>query len=136
LDCRHYRDLRPYEGRTSNEVELAIRTERNLAKVNANRGRLGVENSKKMLELCSPEMFDERINGQQREMAYLYERLGMGIAMPECIPTMTSKSAAITDENAFPVTTHDESTPMVLQEIEADSEQVDDDFWGDLNDYH
>jgi putative transposase len=75
------RDLRAFGDRTRSEVEIAIRTERRLAKTNSNKDRIGKINAKKMVGLWSPEKFDERIGKQQREMKYLYERLGMTVAM-------------------------------------------------------
>ena len=81
------RNLKPYDGRTRYEVEIAIRTERRHAKVDANNGRLTKISAKKMIGLWAPEKFDERIGKQQREMKHLYGRLGMTLAMPALIST-------------------------------------------------
>jgi hypothetical protein len=80
------RNMKTLDGKTRYEWQIAIRTERRLAKVNANNDRLSKLSAKKMLGLWSPEKYDERIGKQQREMKYLYERLGMTVAMPEAIP--------------------------------------------------
>jgi hypothetical protein len=88
------RDIRPFVGRTRREVELALRAERRLAKVNANKDRQNKLSSKKMLELWSPDKFDERIGIQQKEMIYLYTRLRMAVAMPACVPTVEDPNLA------------------------------------------
>lgn len=130
------RDTRPFEGRTRREVELAIRAERRLAKVNANKDRLKTLNTKKMLELWSPEKFDERIGMQQREMAYLYDRLGMGVAMPDYTsiqehqvdkPTYTPDSEKLTGDR-----------PPVISEdgIATEKETDEDSIWGGVNGFH
>ena len=81
------RDLRPFAGRTYYEVQLALRAERRAAKVRANGARQSKLSAKKMVGLWEPAKFDPRIAVQQREATYLYERLGMTVAMalPELV---------------------------------------------------
>jgi len=129
-----HRDLRPYQGRTSREVELAIRTERGLAKVNAAKDRLRDTNSKKMRGICSPDVFDTRIGEQQREMAYLYNRLGMGVAIPG--PWQVKEISDLQAVNSSPDLA--DNPVDALEEIGCNSsgKDSDDDFWGDIDGYY
>lgn len=89
------RNLHVFAGRTNYEVELARRAERRYAKVQANRERLSLSYAKRMVELWDPLSFDPRISAQQREMAHLYEKLGMTAAMPAAAATPVRGSSSV-----------------------------------------
>lgn len=74
------RDLRGFGRRTRYEVELALREERRLAKIEGNKARVSRLNCIQMAGLWVPTRFDPRISNQQSEMASLYEGIGMGVA--------------------------------------------------------
>ena len=86
------RNLKAYVGRTHRETEIARRAERRLAKTNANKDKMSKKHAKEMSNLWKPENFDERIGKQQREMAHIYSRLGMTVAMPECLLVIKESS--------------------------------------------
>jgi putative transposase len=71
------RNLRPYAGRTSREVEIALREEKRLAVQLASKDKKSPRQLEKKERLWSPETFDVRINLQQREMYCAFEKLGM-----------------------------------------------------------
>jgi putative transposase len=133
------RDLSASGGRTRREMEIALRTERRIAKVNSNRNRLGKANAKKMIGLWSPEKFDERIGKQQREMTYLYSRLEMTVALPVNVPIMpnigvepeasTSLMEATTSVKAANVASPADMNKSV--ETDADESSI----WGGNNEY-
>ena len=79
------RNLRPYAGRTRREVEVALREEQRLARDMARKDSLSARQLNKKERLWAPETFDERLSKQQDEEAYLYQRLGMTVALP--LPT-------------------------------------------------
>lgn len=130
------RDTRPFEGRTRGEVQIAIRAERRLAKTNANKDLLNALNSKKLIELWSPEKYDERIGLQQREMARLYSKFGMTVAMPECVLSQDQREPNPVHNNSYPDTniTNQESQESLATKV--DSESSEESFWEDINGYH
>jgi hypothetical protein len=128
------RDIRQFAGRTRREVELALRVERRLAKVNANKDRQKKLSSKKMLELWSPDKFDERIGIQQKEMIYLYTRLGMAVAMPACVPTVEDPNLA-PKANTFlaaKVSNDNVTSTDCTNIIEEDPSEI----WKDIVEFH
>lgn len=76
------RNLRPYAGRTRRSVEVALREEQRVSKLTANRDLRSAKQLKAKERLWAPETFDSRMEAQQKEMAYLFERLGMAEALP------------------------------------------------------
>ncbi len=72
---------RRLSGRTRREFEIALREKKRLAKLLANRDTLGAKSLKFKESLWSPELFDPRINAQEREFRYLFNELGMTSAM-------------------------------------------------------
>jgi hypothetical protein len=74
-----------------------------------------------MLGLWSPEKFDERIAAQQREATYLYEKLGMTVAMrlPEEVRAVSRcaseqrELSAIKPDNPTPTTKPDSPSVSV-----------------------
>jgi len=131
------RDLRVLGGRTLREVELALRAERRLAKVNGNKDRLSKVSAKKMVALWSPDKFDERIGKQQREMTHLYSRLGMTVAIPtEVAGTCLSPPLPISAPKVSPGTTHaDNFAPAALQvpQVVQTNDASDSNFWRNAN---
>lgn len=116
------RDLRRNAGRTSYEVELALRTERRDSRTKASSARLGVSNAQRMTDLWDPKRFDPRIHEQQKEMASLFENINMGPALrvpnidknivykpatPQAAPTKETKTrkTALRSDNSI-------STPL------------------------
>lgn len=134
------RDLRPFAGRTQREVEIAIRTERRLAKANGNKDRLSKMSAKKMVGLWSPSKFDERIGKQQKEMEHLYASLGMTTAMhAESLVSqslnkppsqkLTPELESVLKSVAFQ-SIHTKPSSEQDQEIEDSSDAS---FWGDTD---
>jgi transposase InsO family protein len=76
------RNQRPYAGRTRRSVEVALREEQRRAKLLANKDTTSKKQLEKKERLWAPDTFDPRIDAQQREMIYLYEKLGMTEALP------------------------------------------------------
>ncbi len=129
------RNINPFAGRTRREVELALRAERRLAKANANRDRLKKLSSKKMLELWSPDKFDERIGMQQKEMEYLYKQLGMTVAMPQYIPT-TVKTYTLQEHPQPEFSTAnsiDNNLTVPAANEKVNNDGYDNGFWGDVH---
>lgn len=79
------RNLRPYAGRTRRSVEVALREEQRRAKLQANRDTVSRKQLKDKERLWAPETFDPRIDAQQTEMLYLFQRLGMAEALPASV---------------------------------------------------
>jgi putative transposase len=79
------RNLRPYAGRTRRSVEVALREEKRRARLLADSGLRSKSNLKGKERLWAPETFDSRIEAQQKEMLYLFGRLGMVEALPSAI---------------------------------------------------
>lgn len=120
-------------GRTKQEVAIAIRDEKRRAKTNAQKDRTSLSSAKNMDKLWKPENFDERIGKQQREMVYLYSQMGMTVAMPEVLPKIKATyNRPIPEENhkLFPVETARE-TPQENNESPDIS-----DSYGDAYGYH
>ncbi len=81
-------------GRTRREVEIALREESRLAKVLANKGTFGTKTTKHKQRLWTPSNFDARLAEQQKEMVYLYGKMGMTNAMPSPTEVATPPVAA------------------------------------------
>lgn len=76
------RNLRPYAGRTRRSIEVALREEQRLSKLTASRDLRSAKQLKDKERLWAPETFDPRMESQQKEMAYLFGKLGMVEALP------------------------------------------------------
>jgi hypothetical protein len=72
--------------RTSREVEIALREESRQAKAAAERERVNPAVRTHRQTVLRPEHFDTRLAVQQEEMQYLYDSMGMTVALPHEVP--------------------------------------------------
>lgn len=88
-------------GRTTREVEIALREESRKAKSDAERERISVAARRRRQIMLRPQDFDSRLAIQQREMLLHYAEIGMGAALPEAreflepLPADTSAPASL-----------------------------------------
>jgi putative transposase len=133
------RDVRPFAGRTNREVHVAIRAERTAAKNAARKDRLTTKNAKRMLGLWSPEKFDPRIGQQQREMEYLYSKLGMTAAMPDAIQSaQPAARTSVPEPRVDNVPTHQTNPPAATGSEPPPDEVSDTDkaeIWEGIDDF-
>jgi hypothetical protein len=76
-------DAKQYGRKTSKEVDLALRREKQVAGQLASRDSITVRVMKQRERFLHPQSYDKRITVQQEEMAHLFRKLGMYVAMPD-----------------------------------------------------
>lgn len=80
---------RAFAGKCRREVEIAFKEQTRLSVVKANRASVSPKNLRGKEKFLHPEYYDARIGAQQREMRYLFNRLGMTTALlapPQALP--------------------------------------------------
>ena len=115
---------RAYVGRGRREVEIAFREQTRLSVVKANCDSMSAKVLRAKEHFLHPEHYDVRIGAQQREMRYLFNRLGMTTALlipPEAMPDHETLSPEVVTVTASgPIAVNSDYRPTA-----APSQQVD-----------